>query len=74
MKTQEDFEITPKSGESYTVRVHVDLEKLARILGPRARKSKEGSASLGKAAIVVRELYRDSASDGSTNKGEGKRR
>jgi hypothetical protein len=53
MTREEDFEITPKTGSPYTVRVYVDFERLAKLLAPRAKKSKAGRSSIARAGVVV---------------------
>lgn len=56
-----DFELEPKNGLPYAVRVVVDMEALAKLLGPRANKNKGKRASMGRAAVAVRVIdYADS--------------
>jgi len=66
MMRQEDFEFTTKSGDSYIIRLFVDTERLAMLLGPRARKSKRGISSIARAGVVAHVLA------GSTSSGDGK--
>jgi hypothetical protein len=56
MTRQEDFEFTSESGDSYILRLTVDMERLAKLLGPRARKSKRGISSIARAGVVAHVL------------------
>ena len=56
MMRQEYFEFTTKSGDSYIIRLYVDIERLARLLGPRARKSKRGISSIARAGVIAHVL------------------
>lgn len=46
----------PDDIRSHTVRVEVNLEQLARDMGRRACRSKEGKATVASGAIVVRRI------------------